>query len=108
MIDLDKLELYDLKDANGELTDKKAMRAKFRFLGLFDQRYNIVIHIRKLSARTDYFKKLVRKMILMNNCTWWNSWYNILFIFFKLKGVIKQYYKDYENELKEDLLFYID
>jgi hypothetical protein len=35
MIDLNKLESYDLKDTNGELTDKKAIRAKFRLLRPF-------------------------------------------------------------------------
>jgi hypothetical protein len=35
MIDLDKLESYDLEDVDGELTDKEAMRVKFRLLGLF-------------------------------------------------------------------------
>jgi hypothetical protein len=45
-------------------------------------------------------------MILMNNRIKWNSWYNMLFIFFKLKEIIKQYCEDYESELKEDLLFY--
>jgi hypothetical protein len=69
VIDLDELELYDLKNADGELTDKKAIKAKFRLLKLLSQRHNIVIHIRKLSARTDHFKKLAKKMILMNNRT---------------------------------------
>jgi hypothetical protein len=34
MIDLNKLESYDLENANGELTDKKAIKAKFRLLEL--------------------------------------------------------------------------
>jgi hypothetical protein len=29
-------------------------------------------------------------------------------IFLELKGIIKQYYEDYESELKENLLFYAD
>jgi hypothetical protein len=69
VIDLNKLESYDLKNANGELTDKKAIRAKFRLLKLFSQRHNIVIHIRKSSARTDHFKKLIKRIILINNRT---------------------------------------
>jgi hypothetical protein len=35
VIDLNKLELYDLKDVNGELTDKKAIKTKFRLLKSF-------------------------------------------------------------------------
>ena len=69
MIDLNELESYDLKDADGELTDEKAMKAKFRLLGPFGQGHNIVIHIRKLSAYTDHFRKLTEKMIPMDNRT---------------------------------------
>jgi hypothetical protein len=35
IIDLDKLESYDLEDTDRELTNKKAIRAKFKVLGLF-------------------------------------------------------------------------
>ena len=80
------------------------MRAKFRLLGLFGQGYNIVVYIRKSSARTDHFRKLVGRIILIDNRTRWNSWYNMLLILLKLKGMVEQYYKDYENEFKEDLL----
>jgi hypothetical protein len=69
VIDLDKLESYDLKDANKELTNKKAIKTKFRLLGLFGQKYNIIIHIRGSNARTDYFRKLVGRIILIDNRT---------------------------------------
>jgi hypothetical protein len=104
VIDLDELETYDLEDANGKLADEEAMRAKFRFLGPFGQRHNIIVHIRGLSARSDYFRKLIKKMIPMDNRTRWNSWYNILLILLKLKGMVKQYCENYENELEKDLL----
>jgi hypothetical protein len=106
VINLNELESYDLKDANGKLTNKETMKAKFRLLGLFGQGHNIVIHIRGSSARTDHFRKLTGKIIPMDNRTRWNSWYNMLFIFLKLKGMIKQYCEDYESELKEDFLSY--
>ncbi len=108
MIDLDKLESYDLEDADGELIDEKIIRAKFRLLGLFGQGYNIVVYIRGSSARTDYFRKLVERMILMDNRTRWNSWYNMFLILLKLKGMVEKYCEDYESEFEEDLLFYID
>jgi hypothetical protein len=69
MIDLDELESYDLEDADGEFTNKKIIRVKFRFLKLFGQRYNIVIYIRKLNIRTDHFRKLIKRIILMDNRT---------------------------------------
>ena len=69
MIDLDKLESYDLEDANGELTDKETMKAKFRLLKPLGQGHNIVIHIRELNVYTDHFRKLTKKIILMDNRT---------------------------------------
>jgi hypothetical protein len=69
VIDLDKLESYDVKDANGKLTDEKTMKTKFKLLGSLDQGYNIVIHICGLSARTDHFRKLTEKIIPINNRT---------------------------------------
>jgi hypothetical protein len=73
VIDLDELESYDLKNIDEKLTDKVIMRAKFRLLRLLSQGHNIVIYIRRLNARTDYFRKLVKKIILMDNRTRWNS-----------------------------------
>jgi hypothetical protein len=69
VMDLNKLESYDLKNANGEFTEEKVTRAKFRFLGLLGQKHNIVVYIRRLSARTNHFRKLVRRMIPMDNRT---------------------------------------
>jgi hypothetical protein len=69
MIDLNKLESYDLKDINGEFTNEKITKAKFRFLGPFGQGHNIVVYIRELSVRTNHFRKLVKRMILIDNRT---------------------------------------
>jgi hypothetical protein len=69
IIDLDKLESYDLKDADRELTDKKAIKAKFRLLGLFGQGFNIVVYIRKSSTRIDHFRKLAGRIIPIDNRT---------------------------------------
>jgi hypothetical protein len=69
IIDLDKLESYDLEDTNKELIDKETIRAKFRLLGLFSQGYNIMVYICGSSARMDYFRKLAGRMILINNRT---------------------------------------
>jgi hypothetical protein len=69
MINLDKFESYDLENTNGEFTKKKIMRIKFRLLKLFDQKYNIVIYIRRSNTRTDYFRKLIKKIILIDNRT---------------------------------------
>jgi hypothetical protein len=47
-------------------------------------------------------------MIPMDNRTRWNSWYNMLLVLLELKGMVEKYYKDYESELKEDLLSHVD
>jgi hypothetical protein len=69
-MNLDKLELYDLEDTDRELTNEEAMRAKFRLLGPLGQGYNIVVYIRGSNAYTDHFRKLVGRMIPMDNCIW--------------------------------------
>ncbi len=97
VINLDKLESYNLKDTNGELTDKKTIKAKFKLLGPLNQEYNIVIYIRGSSARTDYFKKLAGRIIPINNRIRYNSWYNILLILLKLKRMVEKYYENYKN-----------
>jgi hypothetical protein len=73
VINLDKFELYDLKNENGKLTDEKIRKIRFKFLKSFGQKYNIVIYIRGSSARTEYFRTLIKRIILMNNRTRWNN-----------------------------------
>jgi hypothetical protein len=80
VIDLNKLKSYDLKDKDGELTDKEAKRAWFRLLGPLGQGHNIVVYIRGSSAYIKHFRTLARRMILMDNRTRWNSWHNMLLI----------------------------
>jgi hypothetical protein len=80
VIDLDKLKLYDLKDKDKELTDKEARRAWFRLLRSLGQGHNIVVYIYESSACIKYFRTLAGRMILIDNCIRWNSWYNMLFI----------------------------
>ena len=68
-MNLEELTSYDLEDEDGELTDKKIKRVRFRLLGPFNKEYNIVIHISGSSARTDVFRKLTERLILMDNRT---------------------------------------
>jgi hypothetical protein len=69
IIDLDELESYDLKNEDGELTNKKKKKIRFRFLESFSQKYNIVIYIRGSNTRTEYFRTLIKKIIPMDNRT---------------------------------------
>src|SRR6266511_3206391 len=103
-MDLEELASYDLEDEDGELTDKEARRARFRFLGSFGKEYNIVVHIGGSSARTDVFRKLAGRLIPINNRTRWNSWYEMFLILLLLKKKMEDYCEKYESEFEENLL----
>jgi len=96
--------LYDLKDEDGEFTDEKIKKARFRLLESLNKGYNIVVYIGGSSACTDVFRKLVGRLILMDNRTRWNSWYEIFLIFLLLKGKVEDYCEKYESEFEEDFL----
>ena len=68
-MNLEELTSYDLEDEDGELTDKKIKRVRFRLLGSFGKGYNIVVHIGGSFARTDVFRKLAGRLIPMDNRT---------------------------------------
>jgi hypothetical protein len=104
----EKLELYDEQDQNEELRDKNIKKQQFRLLGLLGQGHNIVVYIRESSARTARFKELTGRIISMDNRTRWNSWYEMLFVLFNLRSAVKKYCSDYEDELKEDILNFVD
>ena len=64
---MEKLKSYDLKNEDKEFTNKEVRRARFRLLEFFNQKYNIIIYISGSSARTEVFRKLAEKLILINN-----------------------------------------
>jgi hypothetical protein len=66
---MDKLESYDEIKIDKEFINEEIKKAKFKFLKFFDKIYNIVIHIRNLNDRANYFRKLIEKIILINNRT---------------------------------------
>jgi hypothetical protein len=68
-MNLEKLASYDLENEDREFKNKKIRKIRFRFLKFLDKKYNIVIHISGSPARTDVFKKLIEKLISMNNRT---------------------------------------
>jgi len=69
VMDMEELKSYDLENENRELTYKKVRRARFRLLRPLNQEYNIVVHISGSSARTDVFRKLAGRLILIDNRT---------------------------------------
>ena len=67
MIKIEELEAYNKQDQIKELTDKEAKRAKFRLLRPLGQGHNIIVYIRALAGKTNKFKKLVKRIILLDN-----------------------------------------
>jgi hypothetical protein len=50
LVDIEELESYKEEEANGELIDEEAKKAKFRLLGPLGKAHNIVVHIRSSSG----------------------------------------------------------
>jgi len=77
---MEQLELYNKQEGKGEVGDKKEKQATFRVIGPLGKLYNIIIYIRSSAGRTKEFKDLAERMILLNNCIRWNSWFQMLAI----------------------------
>jgi len=73
LININKLESYNEANTNEELINKEVKKAKFKLLGPLSKAYNIIVYIRSLSSYADYFRKLARRIILIDNCIRWNS-----------------------------------
>ena len=57
---------------------------------------------------TARFKQLTGRLIPIDNCIRWNSWYKMLIVLLNLRPVVEKYYVDYKEELKEDILNHLD
>ena len=99
MVDIAELESYNKVEANKELINKEAKKAKFRLLGPLGKVYNIVVYIYGSGSYTAYFRKLAGRIIPINNYIRWNSWYNILQVLLKEKAHINKYYKYFKYKL---------
>ena len=91
LVDIDELESYDKVELDRELIDKEVKKAKFRLLGPLSKAHNIVVYICGSGSRADYFRELAGRMILMDNRTRWNSWYNMLVVLLNLRPTVEKY-----------------
>jgi hypothetical protein len=87
--------LYNKKERRGEIGDKEESRVVFQLLGPLSQLYNIIVHIHGSSSRIKEFVELVGRMIPLNNCTRWNSWFLILIVAIKKARAIDTYAKNH-------------
>jgi hypothetical protein len=87
--------LYDEKERRGEIRDKEESRVVFWLLGPLSQLYNIIVHIRGSSSRIKEFVELVGRMIPLDNCTRWNSWFLMLVVAIEKARAIDTYVKNH-------------
>jgi hypothetical protein len=104
VIKLEELESYDEQDESGVFRDKEAMRKQFRLLGPLGQAHNIVVYIRGSAGRTEEFRTLAGRLILIDNRTRWNSWFNMLVVLLNLRPVVEKYCQDHKDKLKDNIL----
>ena len=67
MIRLEELESYNNKNQSGGPLNKEVRKLKFQLLGLLSKGYNIIVYIYRLASRLEEFRKLTRRMILIDN-----------------------------------------
>jgi hypothetical protein len=65
-----------------------------------------VVYIRSSPGRTEEWKELAGRMILMDNRTRWNSWFTMLKVLLKLEPYVTKYCINHGDKLKEDILTY--
>jgi hypothetical protein len=63
-----------------------------------------VVHIRGSAERIEEFWTLAGRMIPMDNCTRWNSWYQMLVVLLNLRPAVEKYCQNHKEELKKDIL----
>jgi hypothetical protein len=113
----DKEEAIQLQ-LPAKLKDKKKMKNKdpgigergkniHNILGPMGKLHNNVIHICKLANHITWFKDCAGKIIPLDNCTRWNSWFTMLSIALedKVKAGLQLYVEHYQdNILKDNIL----
>jgi len=77
-------------------------------MGQLRKFYNIIVYIRRSVGRTKEFKDLAGRMISLDNCTRWNSWFYMLNIALKLEIALDSYTKKYFDIFKVEYLFPTD
>ena len=91
VIKLEELKLYNKQDKSGVFRDKEVIRKQFWLLGPLGQAHNIVVYICGLASRIEEFRTLTGRLILIDNCTRWNSWFNMLVVLLNLRPIVEKY-----------------
>ena len=59
--------MYNKEQVDKELIDKEVKKVKFRLLGLLSKVHNIIVYICGLGGCVEYFRKLIGRIILIDN-----------------------------------------
>ena len=73
-------------------------------MGPLGKLHNIVIHIYRSAGCTKEFKDLAGRLIPLDNCTRWNSWYHMLHVALQYEAAIDSYTKKHFDTLEEEYL----
>src|SRR6266511_567863 len=94
-ISAEELKSYEELKKRGELKNIEEIKRKFRLLDPLSKFYKIIMNIRSFGNRIVEFLALATRMVLLDNRTRWNSWYNSLVIVNKLAAAINTYTKNH-------------
>ena len=59
--------MYNKEEVDKELIDKEVKKVKFRLLGPLSKAHNIIVYIYSLGSYIEYFRKLIGRIILIDN-----------------------------------------
>ena len=63
-----------------------------------------MVYTCRSAGHIEAFRKLVKRMIPIDNRMRWNGWYNMLEVLLNLRPYVEKYCLDYEEELEADIL----
>ena len=94
-ITVEELELYNELEQKGELKDIEKVKQKFRLLSVLSKLHNIIVDTYSSANRTQEFLALCLRIIPLDNCTRWNSWYLCLVVALVHQAAIDMFTKNH-------------
>ena len=106
VLEMKKVRSCDESEKFEEINE--IIKWKFQLLEFLDKLHNIIVHTHSLTDHATEFKELTDRMISLDNCTRWNSWYACLLVADKHKSSINIYIKKYNKDLLKNYLTFQD